>query len=345
MHGGSGEASQYSNFGLWPRKVTGMLSPLQPLKSLRLHGCAFRGDASPQTIFAINKNIYGTIAFFLMNRKNTAARLWQYITECARLLYWAYFKPYTLDRWLQEIHPELNRNINPFRLQDGFPNNRRLYRYAEQFWWLSATVPLLALLLVVRFYYMNGGESSSWLLYSLFLLGWSVGLLLARLNLEKLEKWSNRGILTVCAIVLLLGIRFYLEFKLCILASGVAFGVASGVLSVVGLYLEFAVAVIIVGYFVVFFAALGTKFNIKLYVGFNFKSDLALFIAFSVSISLMILCATVYLHIIKLGFRIGFTRFHDILGTVLMSTILAGIAGNAAVYMTGNQAGNPEYIL
>ena len=51
---------------------------------------------------------------------------------CARLLFWAYFKPYTLTRYLHEIHQDLWPNINPFSLKAGFPDNPSLARYAWQ---------------------------------------------------------------------------------------------------------------------------------------------------------------------------------------------------------------------
>ncbi|NER39947.1 MAG: AAA family ATPase [Oscillatoria sp. SIO1A7] len=129
-----------------------------------------------------------------MNRKNTAARFWQYIAECARLLYWSYFKPYTLERWLQEIHPELKRDRNPFALRAEFASNRRLHRYADQVWWLSATLIPLVLLVIGLLFSLVVRETFDWPRSTLLLLVWFVGLLLARLNVKKLESWSKQAL-------------------------------------------------------------------------------------------------------------------------------------------------------
>ena len=145
-----------------------------------------------------------------MNRKNTAPRLWQYIAECARLLYWAYFKPYTLDRWLKEIHPELDRASNPFTLRAEFPSNPRLYRYAMQFWWLSAMVPLLAVPPLGQIYSLAASEPFDWPRSTLFLLGWFAGLLLVHFNSRVLNNWLALAILVANGLLLLLAIGSYL---------------------------------------------------------------------------------------------------------------------------------------
>ena len=66
-----------------------------------------------------------------------------YVAECLQILYWAFFKPFSLNRKLREIHPELNAFSNPFEFRNDFAENPRLKRYSNQVWWLSAIAPFL----------------------------------------------------------------------------------------------------------------------------------------------------------------------------------------------------------
>ena len=75
-----------------------------------------------------------------------------YVVECTQLLYQIYFKPYTLRRRLQDIHPDLDITTNPFQFKAEFAENPRLERYAEQTWWLTAVVPVVAILIVAPLY-------------------------------------------------------------------------------------------------------------------------------------------------------------------------------------------------
>lgn len=70
----------------------------------------------------------------------------QYIKECLQLLYWIYFKPYTLKQHVQAICPEI---ANPY--EDSIyersakaNTNLQLQRYDEQCWWLTVLVPIAA---------------------------------------------------------------------------------------------------------------------------------------------------------------------------------------------------------
>ncbi len=85
--------------------------------------------------------------------------MWNYITECARLLYWIYFKPYTLKRWLQDIHPDLKPDDNPYLKLKQLPSNKPLRRYAGQVFWLTVTTPQLAISLVGLIYTATTQES------------------------------------------------------------------------------------------------------------------------------------------------------------------------------------------
>ena len=55
-----------------------------------------------------------------------------YVAECARILYWAVFKPFTFARWLRDILPDLKLMDSPFKMRKEFPTNPRLRRYAGQ---------------------------------------------------------------------------------------------------------------------------------------------------------------------------------------------------------------------
>ncbi len=107
-------------------------------------------------------------------------RLGNYITECARLLYWIYFKPYTLKRWLQDIHPDLNLGENPYLKLKQFPSNKRLRRYAGQVFWLTAITPQLGVLLVGLIYTAVTQESFAWFTSEMFLAGWIIGQIIWR---------------------------------------------------------------------------------------------------------------------------------------------------------------------
>lgn len=73
----------------------------------------------------------------------------QYIKECLQLLYWFYFKPYTLKRHVQSICPEITDPYedNFFRRSAEAKANPRLKRYDDQGWWLTVLAPMAAVAL------------------------------------------------------------------------------------------------------------------------------------------------------------------------------------------------------
>jgi len=117
-----------------------------------------------------------------MAKIRQAGGFWTYVAECVRILYWAYFKPFTFASWLRAIHPELTPTDNPFAKRAEFRTNISLQRYAGQVWWLIAVVPLLAVLVVGSVYTGFSSETFNWLRSSLLLLVWLISLLLARSN-------------------------------------------------------------------------------------------------------------------------------------------------------------------
>ncbi|MEQ9369048.1 MAG: ATP-binding protein [Coleofasciculus chthonoplastes F3-SA18-01] len=116
----------------------------------------------------------------------------RYCLDCLQILYWAYLKPFTFERWLGEIHPELTPRSNPFLMQAEFRRYPRLRRYADQVWWLTVLVPLLIALFVAPIYSFSAGEPFYWQRSSLFLVGWLMGLVVARGGNEGLGEWFTR---------------------------------------------------------------------------------------------------------------------------------------------------------
>ncbi|MFN7464376.1 MAG: AAA family ATPase [Pseudanabaena sp.] len=117
------------------------------------------------------------------------ADLKNYVLECSQLLYQIFFQPYTLRRRLRDIHPSLDINSNPFLLRNEFVDNPDLERYAEQTWWLTAVVPVISVLLVAPIYSLFSGTIFNFLPSSLFLLGWWLGIWLAK---GDSGEWSDR---------------------------------------------------------------------------------------------------------------------------------------------------------
>ncbi|MEH2167288.1 MAG: hypothetical protein V7K41_11555 [Nostoc sp.] len=122
-----------------------------------------------------------------MSKTSPISGFWNYVAECLRLLYWVYFKPFTFERWLRDIHPELKPTDNPFKKQAEFHTNPRLRRYAGQFWWLTELASIFSLLLIGPAYKFASGESFNWwFLGSIFWLGWLIGKFLKRgINTKK----------------------------------------------------------------------------------------------------------------------------------------------------------------
>lgn len=127
-----------------------------------------------------------------MSKSRTSA-FWNYVAECVRLLYWSCFKPYTFERWLRDIHPELKPQDNPFTKRIEFSTNPHLRRYAEQVSWLIAVVPIFAVLLAAPIYTLVTGQSFDWLISCNFCLGWFLGRFTRNLlecsDKEKLVIW------------------------------------------------------------------------------------------------------------------------------------------------------------
>jgi AAA+ ATPase superfamily predicted ATPase len=163
-----------------------------------------------------------------MSKKPRASGFWTYVAECVRLLYWSYFKPHTFASWLRDIHPELKPTDNPFTKRAEFRNNPRLHRYAGQIWWLTAVVPLLAVLVVGSLYTGSSSETFNWFRSSFLLLVWLISLLLARsnnYNLNIVLFLASGGVI----LLTVLGVVPDVVLEVIPGMSGLVFGLVSGV--------------------------------------------------------------------------------------------------------------------
>lgn len=165
-----------------------------------------------------------------MSNKSPASSFWNYVAECVRLLYWIYFKPFTFERWLRDIHPELKPTDNPFDKRAEFRTNPRLRRYAGQVWWLTAVVPMVAVLLVAPVYTRISGELFNWSESRGFLVGWFMGRLVDRgVNKNRLVIFLA-AVPTIFLALSLSRVPMNVALSVAIgVAGGVAIGVAQGV--------------------------------------------------------------------------------------------------------------------
>ena len=110
----------------------------------------------------------------------STANLGDYILECARLIYWIFFKPFTLEQWLKDIHPDLRPRDNPYVKLQQFPNNQPLRRYAGQAFWITAITPQLVFLLVSLIVIAISQVSFNWFIGETFFIGWILGQIICR---------------------------------------------------------------------------------------------------------------------------------------------------------------------
>ncbi|MDJ0617992.1 MAG: ATP-binding protein [Calothrix sp. MO_192.B10] len=201
--------------------------------------------------------------------------LGNYINECARLLYWIYFKPYTLKQWLQDIHPDLKPDDNPYLKLKQFPNNQPLRRYVGQVFWLTIITPQLAILMVGLIYTVISQTSFNWLPSESYYSGWMFAQIFSRYRYGFAGK--NLWLIAVTNLLLTAAL---LEF-------GAALGVVLNVLLNVALGAVFGVVLSAV-LSVVFGAVLGIAFSV-LY-GVIFSSSVAAYDVVSGVVLVVLLC-------------------------------------------------------
>ena len=104
----------------------------------------------------------------------------QYVAECIQIVYFIYFKPYTLRIWLQDIHPKFKPNTSFLALRGNLSSNPCLNLFLNQIWWLIGIFPLLLFSFNTVPYIALTGDVDGWLHTVTFVLSWLMGILLAQ---------------------------------------------------------------------------------------------------------------------------------------------------------------------
>lgn len=169
-----------------------------------------------------------------------------YINECARLLYWIYFKPYTLKQELQKIHPDLKPDDNPYLKLKQFPDNKPLRRYAGKVFWLTVITPQLAILLVGLIYTAVAQASFNWLMSESFYAGWIFGQIISRYKYGFLRK----NLQFIAVVNLILTIALLTKSVIFNTTIDVVIGVLIGVVTGVTFNASYSI-----GFFVIYFVA------------------------------------------------------------------------------------------
>ncbi len=160
----------------------------------------------------------------------------QYVAECIQILCWVYFKPYTFQRQLQDIHPRLTPTISFFVLRNDLPSHPHLKRFFHQVWWIIGVAPLFFFILAAFPYAVFTKNILQWLFGGFFLFGWLIGILLTQSIVTGTHIKSLIGVLVVVTIIHLLSILFVSESSLAFLisvAAGVIIGVTIGIVAAV----------------------------------------------------------------------------------------------------------------
>jgi hypothetical protein len=128
-----------------------------------------------------------------LNFRIKITQIHQYFQESLRLFYWTYFKPFTLQKWLDVLESNLTITT-PFIALIKLPisQNDSLKNYLSQLLLLLIFPPFLTGLISWLIFWLNN-ESFNWLWNGFFLSSWLLGLLIS-------YKWLNRGIATVLII-------------------------------------------------------------------------------------------------------------------------------------------------
>ncbi len=115
--------------------------------------------------------------------------LWQFIKECVQLLYWNYFKPFTLAQKLKEIDPDLPVNSNPCTFDSKFLENPKMKRYADRIYWLTVVSPIVGTLVAALIYSFFSKSVFEFGKSGFFYVGWW---LTCSLISESNRKWFDR---------------------------------------------------------------------------------------------------------------------------------------------------------
>ncbi|MBD2613716.1 AAA family ATPase [Nostoc punctiforme FACHB-252] len=227
-----------------------------------------------------------------MSNKSPTSGFWNYVAECVRLLYWIYFKPFTFERWLRDIHPELKPTDNPFDRRSEFRTKPRLRRYAGQVWSLTAVVPMFAMFLIALVYTLVSGESFNWFISCVFLIGWFIGRVIDRGgNKNRLVIFLVAVLSIFLAAIFLSGVAFRVTQGVAFgvvfgVRQGVAIGVATGVATGVAAGVEVGVAIGVVQS-VATGVAIGVAQGVAISVTEGLASGVVFGVVFSVAIGMV----------------------------------------------------------
>jgi len=191
----------------------------------------------------------------------------QYVKECLQLLYWIYFKPYTLKQHVRDICPEITDPYfdNYYRRSAEARVNPRLKRYDDQCWWLAALAPSVVVFLhivletgVERLLYgphrflswYSIAVGFGWYHPSLFLIGWLPGQIIVRAIRRKLvEKTAWIVIIVALALYVASAVllrQLHASRLISMMAeavmNGMSFGVVAGVMGGVAVNMGIGVA-------------------------------------------------------------------------------------------------------
>jgi uncharacterized protein len=134
-----------------------------------------------------------------------------YVEELKQFTYCFYFKPYTLQKQLEDIHPELNANTNPFYIETELEQNIRLYYYTCQVYVASAISLLLLLLVFPLISSLLRHQLFDWQNNGLTYLVWIVGVWLMKFSHGILINMSKISVYIVVVILVPLWIAYLVE--------------------------------------------------------------------------------------------------------------------------------------
>ena len=281
----------------------------------------------------------------------------QYVKECLQLLYWIYFKPYTLKQHVQAICPEITNPYKDviYRRSAAAKANPQLQRYDNQCWWLIILVPIVMTFLsallaegVARLLVGPGMLQFNWLLSMRFLTGWLVGQMVIRAIRKRLTEkfvwlmvfFTTIALLPCLVLVLILLDRYvpiswwWEEFGVVTIWFGISLGMVVGMMGGVDFGLSFGVGLGIglgvasgmasgVAIGVVFGIVLGMAFGLGLGVAAGLARGVAAGVIFGVAI---IMVVGIDYYGIGVAFSFGFgMEFGVAVGMAIGVSLILGV--------------------
>lgn len=113
-----------------------------------------------------------------------------------QLLYWFYFRPYSLYFYLLDIHPDLRNYTNPFALHTQDEKNKELLKYSKTSLILVLLIPIIFTTFTAIFYQAFSERAFHWLQSSSLYIGWIISILTKnKLQLKPLNRISITSLL------------------------------------------------------------------------------------------------------------------------------------------------------